>query len=107
MNVLKLAGVIGPSSLSINTVSGPAGASVGASVGAAVAGGSVGPGVSAGAQAVRIRLISITALSRWNSFVFIESLLRENKFYAIAGNNCNWLSVLASFGNNQAEYFHS
>jgi hypothetical protein len=61
-----------------------------------VTGASVGAGVSvaAGPQAVRSRLTSMTALSKWNNFVFIESLLRENEYETIRGNLCGYLCVL-------------
>jgi hypothetical protein len=85
MKVLKLAGVMGPSSLSIKTVSGPdvsgitAGASVGACVGAGVvAGGSVSGGeggsVAAGVpHADNSRLSNTRLLKRKYNLCFILS----------------------------------
>jgi hypothetical protein len=98
MNVLKLAGVMGPSSLSIKTVSGPevsgitAGTSVGASVGAAVtAGASVCIGeagsVAAGApHAEKSRLTNTRLLKRKYHLCFILSppidLFNDTQYYS-------------------------
>ena len=53
-----MAGVIGPSSLSIKTVSGAAGAAVGVSVAGTVVGAATGAAVAAGA-AVEIELANV------------------------------------------------